>query len=430
MSALEAVISASGEAELGPLFSYDLSPASTAVVARKQACRAYPTSASTLTPTGTKTVRIRMGGNDFVNPATVRVVYTLRNTSATAILCPTCGPHGPFGLVRLLSNGVETDFQPAYNRFHELHGWRLMTQEQQASEAIYGYHSAWNGTPHPTPGQLAAGASITVSFKPLLSLFTSGKALPLRYAALDLELSLCAASDWLNANNYAGTPAPASQVYSIENIQLTMDCLVLDEAIQENFYKALLSNRVLNIPTTQYFSVMNVIPAGSTSYTFSIQRAFSKLSHVWVTFRTATGSVSSQFAIPTVQDAAMTNSWGTNPLFAQDMPCPSLRLSIGPMNIPDGQPCTTLQESFWNLAKVLPATPYIDRKDYASNTFVSVFDLRRTPGDPTSSLSTRAGECIRIEIKNMTADVATEVWVECWAFACISIRESGISVLD
>ena len=74
--------------------------------------------------------------------------------------------------------------------------------------------------------------------------------------------------------------------------------------------------------------------------------------------------------------------------------------------------------------------PYIDRKDYASNTFVSVFDLRRTPGDPTSSLSTRAGESIRIEIKNMTADVATEVWVECWAFACISIRESGISVLD
>ena len=74
MSALEAVISAGGEAELGPLFSYDLNPASTAVVARKQGCRAYPTSASTLTPTGTKTVRIRMGGNDFVNPASCRIV--------------------------------------------------------------------------------------------------------------------------------------------------------------------------------------------------------------------------------------------------------------------------------------------------------------------------------------------------------------------
>ena len=209
-----------------------------------------------------------------------------------------------------------------------------------------------------------------------------------------------------------------------------MDCLVLDEAVQESFYKALLSNRVLNCPVSQYFQVMNVLPAGSTSYTFSVQRAFSRLSHVWITFRTATGSVSSQFAIPTVQDQAMTNSWGANPLFNQDMPCPSIRLSIGPMNIPDGQPCTTLQETYWNLAKTLPATPYIDRKDFASNTFVSVFDLRRTPGDPTSSLSTRAGESIRIEIKNMTADVATEVWVDCWAFSVLSIRESGISVLD
>ena len=121
---------------------------------------------------------------------------------------------------------------------------------------------------------------------------------------------------------------------------------------------------------------------------------------------------------------------GANPLFNQDMPCPSIRLSIGPMNIPDGQPCTTLQETYWNLAKTLPATPYIDRKDFASNTFVSVFDLRRTPGDPTSSLSTRAGESIRIEIKNMTADVATKVWVDCWAFSVVSIRESGITVLD
>ena len=136
MSALEAVISAGGEAELGSLFSYDLNPASTAVVARKQGCRAYPTSASTLTPTGTKTVRIRMGGNDFVNPASCRIVYTLRNTHATQILCPTDGPHGPFGLVRCLGSGVEVDFIPAYNRHHELHGWRLLTGEQQASEAI------------------------------------------------------------------------------------------------------------------------------------------------------------------------------------------------------------------------------------------------------------------------------------------------------
>jgi hypothetical protein len=106
-------------------------------------------------------------------------MYTLTNTDASKILCPNVGPWGPFGLVRLLSNGYETDNLPAYNRFHELHGWRLLTMEQQAAEAAYGWHSAWNG-PHPTSGQIAATASVTVSFKPLLSLMTAGKFLPLR----------------------------------------------------------------------------------------------------------------------------------------------------------------------------------------------------------------------------------------------------------
>ena len=430
MSALESLIAAGGEANLLESLSFDLPPASTAIVDRKQGCRAFPTSASTLIPNGTKTCRIRLGGNDFVDPSTIRIMYTLTNTDASKILCPAVGPWGPFGLVRLLSNGYETDNIPAYNRFHELHGWRLLTTEQQAAEAPYGWHSAWNGTPHPTPGQIAANASVTCSFKPLLSILTAGKMLPLRYAPLELELTLAAATDWLNANNYAATPGAASTSYSISNIMLYFDSVMLDEAVQESFYKALLSNRVLNIPCQQYFQVVQSIPAGSTSYTFSVVRAFSRLTHIWITFRTATGLVSSQFAIPTVQDTGMTGSWTTNPLFNGDMPAPSIRLSIGPKNIPDYQPVTTVQEHFWMLQKALPATPYLDRKDFASNTFVSVFDLQRTPGDATSAMSTRSGDQIRIDIKGLTADVATECWVTCWAMAVMSVREQGITLLD
>ncbi len=92
--------------------------------------------------------------------------------------------------------------------------------EQQASEAVYGWHSAWNGTPHPSPGQIAAGDSITVSFKPLLSLFTAGKSLPLRYMPLELEATLGDPSSWLNAMDYQGTPAAASQTFTVSNIQL------------------------------------------------------------------------------------------------------------------------------------------------------------------------------------------------------------------
>ena len=266
MSALESLIAAGGEAPLLESLTYDIPPASSAVTMRKQGVRAYPTSASTLSPAGVRTVRIRLGGNDWFDPASLRLVYTIQNTDANANLCPSCGPWGPFGLVRLLSGGVELDNIPMYHRHHELHGWRLSTMEEQAKEGVFGWASAWTNqtvagnTPHPNQGYLAPTASLTVSFKPLLSVFTSGKAIPCRYMPLELELTLAPATEWTNALDYAQNPQAASRAHTIGNIQLMYDSLVLDEAVQESFYKSLLSNRVLSIPTTLFTQVVQTIP--------------------------------------------------------------------------------------------------------------------------------------------------------------------------
>ena len=440
MSGLEALIAAGGEAPLLESLSYEIPAQSSAVVQRKQHVRAYPTSASTLSPAGVRTVRIRLGGNDWFDPASLRLVYTIQNTSANANLCPSCGPHGPFGLVRLLSGGVELDNIPMYHRHHELHGWRLLTMEQQAAEAVYGWASAWplqtvaGNTPHPNQGFLSPGASLTVSFKPLLSIFTSGKAIPCRYLATELELTLCPATEWTNATDYAGVPAVASRDYTIGNIQLMYDSLVLDEAVQESFYKSLLSNRTLSIPTTLFSQVVQTIPAGATTFSFNLVRAFSRLSHIWITFVGQPGNatqLATSFVMPTAQNANLTASWGNRPRFDVEEDCPTIRLSIGPLNIPDPQPVGPNIAEHWHmLQKALPATPYLDRRDFASQTFVSVFDLRRTPGDPTSALSTRSGDLVRVDIKNLTADVASSVVVTMWSMAVVSVKESGITLLD
>ena len=47
-------------------------------------------------------------------------------------------------------------------------------------------------------------------------------------------------ADWLNADSTNNSTS-----YSISNIQLIYDAYVLDEAVQESFYKALLANRAL-----------------------------------------------------------------------------------------------------------------------------------------------------------------------------------------
>ena len=79
MSGLESLIAAGGEAPLLESLSYEIPAQSSAVVQRKQHVRAYPTSASTLSPTGVRTVRIRLGGNDWFDPQSLRLVYTIQN---------------------------------------------------------------------------------------------------------------------------------------------------------------------------------------------------------------------------------------------------------------------------------------------------------------------------------------------------------------
>ena len=70
-----------------PALAYELPAPSTAVVDRKQHCRAYPSSASTLSLTGTRSCRIRLGGEDFIEPSLIRLMLSATRcleTSQTA----------------------------------------------------------------------------------------------------------------------------------------------------------------------------------------------------------------------------------------------------------------------------------------------------------------------------------------------------------
>ena len=88
MSSLESLIATGGEAPMLDSLDFTLPPASTACVDRRQHVRAYPTSASTLSPTGTRTVRLRLGGDDFIDPASIRVMYTITETSGANPMIP------------------------------------------------------------------------------------------------------------------------------------------------------------------------------------------------------------------------------------------------------------------------------------------------------------------------------------------------------
>ena len=171
----------------------------------------------------------------------------------------------------------------------------------------------------------------------------------------------------------------------------------------------------------QAYQICHPIPAGATSYAFTSVRSFSRLAQVWLTFR-KDGGRNYSFVCPgalpgetDINNVSISNGTGV----------PQARLSLGPHNWPDPQPVTTAAEYHMMLTKALGYSPNINRKCFEENAFTIVWDIKKNPGDPTSALSTRSGDLIRISVDNLTANAATEVWVTLISFGVVAIRESG-----
>ena len=422
MSQLESVLAVAGEAPGMLELDYTLPPSNTAIVDRKQHLRAYPTSSSTLTPGGNRVCRIRLGGDDFVDSSSVRLMYTITNLDGTNPLTPLCGPWGMWSQLYLRSNGVEIDNIPHFGRFCEMHAFKLLPfADQWAESAVCGLGGSWpaTGVPTNTPkmGTIAANASYTVIHKVPASLFNSGRFLPCRYVPLELEMSLSSnVGDWLSA------ATNTSQTYQISNIQLMYNSVTLDESITESLYKAVLSSRTLSLPCISVYQVVQNIPTGSTSFSFASVRAFSRLSHVWLTFR-GTGARSAEFLCPTTPVGT-----GAVPSLA-DGGVPLARLSIGPKNYPDPQSLASIPEMYYQLQQALGYSPNITRDQFQTNCFTICWDLRKTPGDPSTAISTRSGDLLNITLQNMTANAATECWLTMFAFSVVACREQGVTLL-
>ena len=168
---------------------------------------------------------------------------------------------------------------------------------------------------------------------------------------------------------------------------------------------------------------MQSIPANSTSFSFAAVRAFSRLSHVWLTFR-GTGARGSQFVCPTT-----TAGTGATPSLA-DGGAPLARLSLGPKNYPDPQSISNIPEYLIQLHQALGYAPNITRDNFQTGDCFTIFwDLRKSPGDASTSVSTRSGDLLNITLQNLTAGVASECWLTMFAFSVVAVREQGCTLL-
>ena len=423
MSALESMIASNphGEAPIHPSLMYELPAPSTAVVDRQQHVRAYPSSATSLSLSGTKTVRIRLGGEGFIDPSSIRLMFTVKNESGSGNLRPFVGPWGCWQQAYLRSNGVELDNIPYYNRFHTQYGFHQLPREDQISVGNEGWGSnKLDDNNFYEAGDIPAGESLTVMHKLHFSIFSAGRLIPVKYAPLEVELTMTStATDWLL------TDAGSSSTWSISDCQILFDNYQLDESVQQSFYSALLKNRVLSIPLMSVYQMNQPLPSGASSYSFSSVRAFSRLAQVWLTFR-GTGARAAEFMCP----GALPGVTDSSNVAIKNEATPQARLSIGPHNWPDPQPTSgqTSSELFYMLTKALGYSPNITRKAFEEKCFTIVFDLKKMPSDVTTAVSTRGGELVHVQLTNLS-NSATECWLTLVSFGVCAIRESGLTLL-
>jgi hypothetical protein len=80
--------------------------------------------------------------------------------------------------------------------------------------------------------------------------------------------------------------------------------------------------------------------------------------------------------------------------------------------------------------KALPGVPFMTRDQFLyGGCFTIAFDLRKMPSDPTTSISTRSGDLLRVDLQNLEGDGAIECWMTMFAFSVTGIRESGVTLL-
>ena len=94
---------------------------------------------------GARVVRINLTGDGWLDPATVRVAFTLLNTDATAnhILRPVTGGWGFFRRGRCMVGGTLIDDIDYYNRVHEM--MHILTSKaNRDNDDIEGFDVRWD----------------------------------------------------------------------------------------------------------------------------------------------------------------------------------------------------------------------------------------------------------------------------------------------
>ena len=468
------VISNSIEDKLIDGLSYKLEPTASYITERKSSTFWAMGSNIYAPNSGTKVIKLVLNGDGWLDPATVKVQFDVKNLEAQP-LRTLSGPWSFFRRMRVLCQGQLLEDIDYYNRTHQMFDV-LQAKHVRDNEDVEGfgirYDSDYGKSLIEHPIVKDSGTIIdnpfdvhfmsierleskTVSFTPLSGVLSQGKLLPMRYAPLTIELEVVNnlwepiiskdSPGWNNTdalNNLGLTDTYSlSGTWQIENPQVKCDVCRMDNQLENEFSQRFLSGQSIPVNFSTYVVQQQALAGQNPS--LNITRALSKLKSVFLTLVGSTPSPSIYDDVG-VHGYAFLKPW--NDFYHPMAFCPhyiagqefEVALQIGSKKFPD-YPLRTQAETYSALRKCMGIQSStfhsidIDPFEYRTHKFIVGIDTEKVLQASFSGENLKAGSLLTLMMKNLGTESVlypTGAYVTMHCDCIMNIRDTGVELLD
>ena len=438
--------------ELVNSLDFTLPSTSRYITARRQV-KFFPSGASDFSPRGVRTARVLLSGDGgWLDPSSLRLSFKLHNDDPNNKLFLAGGPHVLFDRIRISVGGnIVEDIGPVYGRIHHAFYNILAPQNWIENEAVmnnmmhidparYPAHNPVQASP------IAPGYYATCTLPIACGLLKSGKMLPIRWAPVMIEATLCDAEFAVathTAHSSAGNQtelSAGSRAYTIRQLAVHCAQIKLDDAAESKYAEVLLNARALSLPIKTVSCQVQSIPDGSTSFQLSLVRAMSRINAVFVSFTwdvpgpPGNGQVHNQAMTVFANPSNAAPDSGGHPNHTERIM--TAQLSIGSKQVPES-PISSMGELFDNLQQAVDVydqslrTLAITPSQYALDSFIAGFNLAKVPGHYFTGLNSRSGDLTTLRFNNLISGMTNiKVYVFTLHEGISEVREGGVSFYD
>jgi len=407
---------------------------------------------------GARVIRINLTGDGWLDPATVRVAFTLVNNSALTDhdLRPLTGGWGFFRRARCMVGGTLIDDIDYYNRVHEMMHI-LTSKNNRDNDEIEGFDARWDSDKWyrnytaDYPG-IPEKSKKRNSFKPLFGICGQSKYIPLSYAPLTMEFEIVnQTTDPIIAIGTGGTftAANTSENWQIEDVRIICDVVTLDSALQNSYAEHVLSGKALPVNYSTFVSQYQTLTSSDAAV--NVTRAVSRLKSVFINFdnkhtRGNSDGSNVHSAVNTFMGpmAPIPDATGVGTYFGgpyENLKELQWQLQIGSKMFPE-YPCGSIAETFYQLKKALGIAGSsfhsiaLTPEQYRNDHFIIGVDTEKILEAGFTGLNTRAGDLMIVRIKPQNGSVtemptwATSMFIMLHTDQILEIRDTGCQVFD